>query len=296
LIDPPTQLPSISSILASGVEGLSALDEIISSRIQQSSGYYDSSNDLFVQMAARRNREMSDMLNLGDNGNGNGTPRERRGSVGERVSRGLSTNLDSNPNPIATSNFSPSGTEDEELARAIAASLPSTSSQPNFTATASLHGEDDELARAIAASSMLPQNASLPTSVPAPAIAHAPAPAPAPASTPLRFSLPDPDNDVELQRALLRALNEQNYETTTANAGNDSVLLSDALSAVSAVPAQYDATVTTEDMVSAAVAASMTEQQVHEEVRMAYFKRQEQTHLPFTNAILSFRRPNSRQQ
>ncbi|GMI08250.1 hypothetical protein TrRE_jg2862 [Triparma retinervis] len=126
LVNPPPQLPSISSILSSGVEGLSALDEIISSRIQQSS-YYDSGNDLFVQMAAR----------------------------------GLSTTLDLNPNPTTTSSFSHSGTEDEELAKAIAASLPITSSPPYPTATAStLHGEDDELARAIA-SSMLPQNSQL---------------------------------------------------------------------------------------------------------------------------------------
>ncbi|GMH62647.1 hypothetical protein TrST_g11282 [Triparma strigata] len=222
--------PLISSLLppafTSTLDSLAALDAMMSNRLQTSNqDLYDRGNDTFARMAARRNREISEMLNMAMGEGGEGDV----GGAG-----GVLADLDGS----------------------------SENAHPTARLAVPLEGaaERDLLASAIAAStrSMSMDEES-------------------------RVSIPDPDDDVELQRALLRALDEQNYDYEGVPGlgvtGTGVVGVTSPAPAPAPTPAPMPAPVWSstpidsaagadDDLLSAAIAMSITDSNVEEESRL----------------------------
>ena len=267
----PTDLPSAGLM---DLDGLSALEQFISARWQGSDLGND--HDSFVQMAASRNREISAMLNMDDvttTSSSRVAARAdcaRRGSVGERFSRG-----------------SGSSTSEESLDRMIPGRPPQSQSLMALAAAgagseATAMGgssEDEELARAIAASLSGDHLASEPANSGGSGALQ-------------QMEEMEGDNDVELQSALLRALDEQNYVNTatapsrstehppsvaaaqaSSSSGDTDVLLSDALTAIEdnltdGPRNQQGGNAADDDAYAAAVALSMNENHIQEEAEL----------------------------
>lgn len=281
--------PSFSSLLTpaftSTLDSLAALDAMMSNRLQTGNqDLYDRGNDTFARMAARRNREISEMLNMAmsEGGEGGGGGGGGSSSLGARVDRG---SRESSGRGLAAGRLglaagrgrgrgggrgrgsgAGSRSVQEETPwqyqgpmcgddiNAVLADLDGSSSEHTSPRARPGTAERDMLASAIAASTRTMSEES-------------------------RVTIPDPDDDVELQRALMRALDEQNFEyegiqPAPAPVPEPVAVAPVSVFAPSPAPRSMFSAIDDNnggaygDLLSATIAMSMNEQKVEEQSRL----------------------------